>query len=272
MLFVLLVITGLAVGLLSSFFGVGGGIVTVPMLYTVFPNIPPQTVIGCSLGIICLNSIINTRNFILVGKKPDTKTSLIMGVFMIFGVVIGGKLTMTLEPKMIKQIFAFFLVAVAFKSLFAKIKSSNQLNWKPSHTFSFIIKTALLCLVGGVISGLTGLGGGAILVPLFMTVLHIPSRFIPAYSNVAMGLGTFAGTITYMVAKPDINIFENTLFSSFQVGYVNFGIIFLVFIGSFFTSKLGVGLTDKISPKTSKNLFGILLLVIASKIFYSLYS
>ena len=43
MIILILLVTGLSIGILSAFFGVGGGIIAVPMIYTIFPKIAPQT-------------------------------------------------------------------------------------------------------------------------------------------------------------------------------------------------------------------------------------
>ncbi len=270
-MFALLLFTGLAVGIISAFFGVGGGIITVPMLYTIFPQISPQTVIGSSLGLIFLNSILNTRNFMKIGKKPQFSVVILVGAFMMMGVIIGGKYNMTLGPKTIKTIFAVFAGLIGIRTFFSTTKAIDDETWSPSISKYFYFKCALTGLIGGVISGLTGLGGGAILVPLFITQLHMPIRWVPVYSNGAMAMGTLAGLVTYMLAKtPEVHL-GNSFFHKLQVGYVNFGIILVLFLGAFITSRYGVKFVQKVSAKRSKQLFAFLLWSVSIKIILNLY-
>jgi len=270
-MFALLLFTGLAVGIISAFFGVGGGIITVPMLYTIFPKISPQTVIGSSLGLIFLNSMLNTRNFIKVGRKPEFSYVALIGGFMIIGVIIGGKYNMTLEPKTIKTIFAVFAGLIGVRTFFSTTKALENDHWDPKKSPSLYIKCALTGLVGGVISGLTGLGGGAILVPLFITQLHMPIKWVPVYSNASMVLGTFAGFITYMLVQtPQVEL-GSEAFEKLQVGYINFGIILALFAGAFITSRYGVKFVQKVSAKRSKQLFAFLLWSVSIKIILNLY-
>lgn len=264
MTILLLIITGLMVGIISSFFGVGGGIVAVPVLYALFPNLPPQTIIGTSLGMIFLNSILNTFNFYNRGKRAETKIIFPMAIAIAIGVISGGKLTSVLNPKSIKIIFASVVFLVALKTLFTKIKATQDKDWTNNlKSTSSLIKSFFATFLGGIISGLTGLGGGAIIVPLFITILHMPFTEVPFYSNIIMGVGTLIGVSTYMLMTPTTPIQIGPFFEIFQIGYVNWGLTFFLFFGAYFTSPIGVKWSQNISPVITKRLFGTLLIIVA---------
>ena len=215
----LLVILGLLVGLISTIFGVGGGIIAVPSLYALFPKLSPQTVIATSLGMIFLNSLINTFNFYKLKFRAPLKIILILSINMIIGVILGGELTFYLNKITIKQIFVVVIVLVAFKTLLYKKKdSSNEVTWNVKG----LIMISLTALLGGLVSGLTGLGGGAVLVPLFISLLKLPLKKVPFYSNIAMASGTGAGVINYMLRTPKTPVsFEWEVLNHFQIGHVN---------------------------------------------------
>ena len=78
----ILLLAGVAVGVISAFFGVGGGVLIMPVLYSEFSFLPAQVAIASSLGLICLNSATNVFNFWRAGKKVDIKFSLFIVVFM----------------------------------------------------------------------------------------------------------------------------------------------------------------------------------------------
>ena len=268
MIYLLLVSTGILVGLISSFFGVGGGILAVPALYMIFPMIPPQVVIASSLAMIYVNSIINTFNFLRDGRKPRKELFLPIGIGIIFGVIVGSYLTDILLPNTIKLIFGIALVLAAIKTLFVDTKNLDDFaNIKNSFFIQIIAGTS--SFVGGIISGLTGLGGGIILVPLFITLLKIPFKWIPVYSNIGMALGTFAGIIFYSIKTTPSEIFQNDILNQLQSGYVNWGIVFFLFAGASISSKFGVSWSRKISHNKAKYLFFALLVIASVKILTS---
>ena len=74
------------IGFISSLFGVGGGVIAVPLLFFLFPHFPPQTIIGCSLCSISLNSLINLRNFFHHGIRPNPRILVPILIFSALGV------------------------------------------------------------------------------------------------------------------------------------------------------------------------------------------
>jgi uncharacterized membrane protein YfcA len=269
MIFVGLVVTGLIVGVFSSFFGVGGGILIVPTLYTFFEFLPPQVVIATSLSLIFFNSCINTFNFVKSGIRPNFSFLLPIAFAMIFGVIAGGKMALLLPPKTVKLIFSVFVFGIAIRTLLVKLKDETSSEWKPNTDFKSRSIAIIVGLIGGVVAGMTGLGGGAVLVPLFITVLHIPFKFISAYSNACMVVGTFAGMMTYLIEPTPTFIFNYEVLERGQIGFVNFSIVAALFIGSSLSSKFGVKLVKKVDPNLSKKLFAVLLIIISIKIFVS---
>jgi uncharacterized protein len=264
---VILLLTGVVVGFISSFFGVGGGIVTVPVLFSLFPVLPPQVVIACSLGVIMINSALITYQYVKAGKKLDKRIVIPLAIFMMLGVVIGGKLGIILPAQTIKKVFALILVAVALKMIFSKTQMQNKNDWEVIFNRKFHILMAVTSLLGGFISGLTGLGGGAILVPLFIILLKMPLGWVPLYSNAGMALGTMAGVVTYMLYSPIEMIFSESSLRFFQVGHVNWGIIAIIVAGAHISTKWGIQASQKISSSLANRLFAAMLLTLAMTIF-----
>ncbi|WP_417335487.1 sulfite exporter TauE/SafE family protein [Halobacteriovorax marinus] len=269
MLILGLIVTGIFVGLLSTFFGVGGGILIVPTLYTFFSFLPAQVVIATSLTLIFFNSTRNTYNFSKAGVKPNFKFVAPIALAMLIGVIFGGRLALTLDAKTIKLIFSIFVFIIAIRNIFNKNKVADHNNWSPKFTFTTISLGTLTGLVGGLISGLTGLGGGAVLIPLFILILDIPFKKLSVHSNACMVVGTFTGMLTYLIQPTPTFVFNYRILEMGQVGYVNFSIVIALFIGSSLSSKLGVILTQKVSPQVANMLFSILLIVISIKTFVS---
>lgn len=265
-----LIIVGVLVGIVSTLFGIGGGIIIIPSLYTIFPDVSAQVILASSLGIIFINSIINNYNFYKSNLRVHPKHLLTLAIFISAGAFIGSKLAIFLPPDTVKKIFGITLLVVATKTLLSRPVIESQKKWSIHNQNHVYTKLALMALIGGTISGLTGLGGGIILVPLFLTFLKMPYRQIPIYSNACMTFGTLSGVITYMTSTNAITdqLFTSSFLNTLQFGYVNVGIIMLLATGSIFSSRVGVKIGQKISPKLAKNLFAALLYIAASKILF----
>lgn len=267
-----LVLLGLIVGIVSSFLGIGGGIIIVPTLYYLFPALPVQGAIGTSLAIIFLNSLINVYNFYKIGKRPQISLATSLGIGLIIGILIGNEVSLMLNQIVLKKIFGVFLFVMAFKLLLGK-KSDSVQEHIPLTNKLEIIKLGCFSIFGGLIAGITGLGGGIIIVPLLLSSKKVPFSWISSYSNWAMAMGTLVGIIR--LSSEQIEFIQAPMPSElmpFQVGLINFGAAALVATGSFVSSRFGAKLTQIIDQKTAKRAFAILLIVIGSRILLSKFS
>lgn len=113
---IILLLIGLAAGMLSGMVGVGGGIIVVPAL-VFFLGFSQHQAQGTSLGLLLLPvgilAVINyyNRGFI------DIKVVIIMSIAFVIGGWIGSKLALTLPQETVKKVFAVLLFYTAFKML-----------------------------------------------------------------------------------------------------------------------------------------------------------
>lgn len=189
---------GVAAGLLAGLFGVGGGVIAVPVLYEVFRllNVPDavhmQMCIGTSLAIMAPTNI---RSYLAHRTSGAVLTDVVWqwtpGV--IAGIAIGS-LVATVAPSPVFKL-AFIIIAgiIAGKLLFA------QERWRlgddlPKHPLSRLFGLAV-----GLMASLTGVSGGS----LCTMVLTMYGR--PIHQAVATSAGivvpiTLAGTLGYVLA------------------------------------------------------------------------
>jgi len=112
----LLLLIGLAAGILSGLVGVGGGIIVVPALVFAL-GFTQQQAQGTSLGLLLLPiGIFAVINYYKQGYI-DIRVVVIMSIAFIIGAYLGSKFALTLPEKTVKRIFAIILFWAGIKML-----------------------------------------------------------------------------------------------------------------------------------------------------------
>lgn len=152
-----LVIVGVAVGLLSGMFGIGGGTVIVPAL--VWLGLTQRNAAATSMLAIVPTSISGVISYATCGNV-DWLAALLLFCGMFVGGQIGSWLLSRLPELVLRWIFVVFLVFVVL----------NQISFVPSrdqHITMSVLTGVCLVLLGvviGILAGLLGIGGGALAV------------------------------------------------------------------------------------------------------------
>ncbi|CAN7500146.1 sulfite exporter TauE/SafE family protein [Bosea sp. LjRoot237] len=259
-----LVAAGAVTGLLAGVFGVGGGAMIVPVLYEVFRviGVPEEVrmplVVGTSLAVIIPTSIRSYRAHLAKGMV-DTSIIRVWAVPVVLGVIGGSLIARYAPPDLFKAVF----VAVAFVSAMRLLFASDR--WKLGDKMPGPFLMRIYGLVIGVLSSLMGIGGGQ-LSSLFMTFYGRPIHQAVATSS---GLGiliSIPGALGYIYAGwPKMDILP-----PLSLGYVSF-IGFLLFIPtSIWTAPIGARLAHRLSKRRLEVAFGIFLLVVCARFFWSL--
>jgi len=109
-----LIIIGIAAGVLSGMFGVGGGIIIVPAL-VFFLGMTQHQAQGTSLGLMLLPiGILAAWNYYKTGNLNIKYGLIIAGAFVLGG-YFGSKISLSLDQVLVKRIFGFLMLAVALK-------------------------------------------------------------------------------------------------------------------------------------------------------------
>ena len=121
----ILILVGLAAGMLSGMVGVGGGIIIVPCL-VFFLGFSQKLAQGTSLGILLLPiGIMGAFQYYKQGYI-DFRVIAIISVAFFFGSYFGSKLALSLPQETIKKIFAVLMLLVAVKMLFFESKKTPE--------------------------------------------------------------------------------------------------------------------------------------------------
>jgi uncharacterized membrane protein YfcA len=105
---------GLAAGVLSGMFGIGGGIVIVPAL-VLLSNFSTKTALGTSLGALLLPVGLLGAYTYWENGNLDVRVSLLIAVGLTLGVAVGARLAQVLPAPLLQRLFAVFIMVLAVR-------------------------------------------------------------------------------------------------------------------------------------------------------------
>lgn len=115
--YIVVLAIGLAAGILSGFFGVGGGVLIVPALVLLLPGISQHTAIGTSLGALLPPvGLLGAYEYYKHGELNITY-ALLLGIGLIIGGFIGAKIAVQISGPVLRKAFAIFLIFISIRLL-----------------------------------------------------------------------------------------------------------------------------------------------------------
>jgi len=121
---VLYLALGLFAGTLGALFGVGGGILMVPVL-TILASMPQKEAQGISLTVMIVLSVVGAiRYHMNPDIHMDWRVIAIMSVTMLFGANIGASLAASLSNKALQIGFSVLLFIMGFRMIWSALKSA----------------------------------------------------------------------------------------------------------------------------------------------------
>jgi len=253
----LLAALGFLIGTVAAMVGIGGGVFIVPALTLIY-GFNSHNAVGTSLTVIVFTSLASTYRY-FKQRRIDYKVGLASAVTTVPGAFAGAYLTSLISSKMLGVIFAFFLLFVAFRMLFNLNLTGPRTfktwrGWRrklvdsDGNVFEYdanIVIGSFLSFLGGLSSGLLGIGGGALIVPILNLVVHLPIHITIATSMFIMIFTSISGVFTHI-----------------YLNNVNFEYAACLAIGVIFGAQLGAYTAKRTSAKLLKRIFGVVLIII----------
>lgn len=244
---------------LSTIAGLGGGIFLIPLI-VIFFNLPLKYVAGTILlamvPFTAVATISNVRNGYVYFR-----TGLIVQIGAIIGVLIGARYSAVLPNAILKGLFvavAFYLLISLYVSnrsgfnlaaqLFYRLKVLPPLIERDKTTGEKMSLTALIVIgsISGAMSGLLGIGGGFMFVPLFIAGMRLPIKIAVGTSLFMILLTSSAGAIQHAF-----------------LGHIRYDLAFLLAIGMMGGATIGTRVLKKVrEPFLMKMILVILLFAV----------
>ncbi len=252
--------TGAVVGFLAGLLGIGGGLIIVPILTTVFALYLPDTkdlvhlAIGTSLATILVTSFASVKAHHGHGAvRWDIVKVMTIGIFT--GGFLGGWGSQFFSSETLGHIFALFELLIALYML-ANIKPS------PHRELPGPAGNTLAGFVIGTLSSLVGIGGGTLTTPYLIWNNIKPHEAIATAAACSLPVAA-AGTFGFLLAGLHAEDLPKGAW-----GYIYLPAFFGIVAMSYFTAPLGAKLAHKLPAHLLKRLLGILLIILAIKMFF----
>ena len=256
----LLIVIGFMAGIAAGMFGIGGGLIIVPalMLLAGFSQVQAN---GTSLAVLLLPVGVFAVWAYYRSQYINIKTALCIALGLTLGTLGGAQFALILPSLLLKQIYGVFLFAMGWRfadvlNLWREIvhkqptQSENPLPF--SHPSLPLYVTLPLGLLAGMASGLFGIGGGAVIVPILVGFCGYDQK---------SAIGTSLGALLLPVGLPGVLLYA-------KAGQLALMTALPLALGVLMGAVFGARITISLPPITVKRIYGFFLIVLAVKFIF----
>lgn len=250
-------------GIIGSLVGLGGGIILVPaLLYfgvtlDFVPGLTPQTVVGLSVIMMIFVGLSSTLSYVKIGTV-DYKSALILFIGSVPGTIIGAWINRKLDVPSFNLYFGILLIIIALILLFKE--RFKPITWFKKHgkefsktdingnTYSYgypIWFALLMTFIIGITSGMFGIGGGSMIVPMLIILFLFPPHIAIATSMFLVFLTSIVNSATHI-----------------YFDHIPWQYVLAVVPGAYIGAKIGAAINKKMSSKSVILVLRIMLLVL----------
>ncbi len=222
-----LILVGVFIGTMSGFFGIGGGMILVPILLVL--GIDIKDAIGISIVQMVFSSVYGSylnhkKGSLVVGE------GIFVGFGGFLGGYIGGYVTQSISDAVLQFTFMGLLLFALFRLFFSQNHEDDSQTKSLNKGLLFIIGVGI-----GIFSMTLGIGGSIILTPLLVGLLHYPLKKAVSAGLFFVVFSSVAGMI-----------------SRLSSGSIDFSNGLVVAVASLLGVGIGIWLKDHITSKNHK--------------------
>jgi len=256
-------------GLLGSLTGLGGGVVLIPMMTLLF-GIDIRYAIGASLVSVIATSSGAASAYVKEGYT-NVRLGMILEVATSVGAIAGAAIAVYANTRFIGLLFGAVLLQSAWSAfqgaheefethppvkrlaMYLRLDGTYPVNGREKRYYvqSFPSGFALMG-VAGLLSGLLGIGSGAMKVIAMDRIMKIPFKVSTTTSNFMIGVTAAASAGVYLAR-----------------GYIEPGLAMPVMLGVLAGSLTGARILTRASTPLLRRVFGIVIAILAAQMIYS---
>jgi uncharacterized membrane protein YfcA len=250
-------LVGLASGFTSGLFGIGGGIVRIPIFVYLLPlfgvahPVLMHVAVGTSMALVLPSALASTRKQLALGNL-DLSFFKTWAVGILAGVLLGSALVPLASTEILQAIFAAFMVMVGVYEAFFKNRMVIA-KTAPRGAVKLALAAAIGCL-----AALTGTGGGTLTTP----ALQAFSMRLETAIATASATGLVSGAVATIGAV--ISGWHASDLPTYSLGYVDLAIFIAMMPTILIAAPLGVRAGHWLSETWLRRVYTILLFVIAA--------
>ncbi|MBT8103338.1 MAG: sulfite exporter TauE/SafE family protein [Gammaproteobacteria bacterium] len=265
MLGAIMLVTGCVAGVFAGLFGIGGGIVIVPVLEAalgflgVDAAIRMHVAVATSLATIIPTSISSARAH-HQRKSVDVDIVKRWAVFVLLGALLGAWIASQVHSRVLAMVFATLALLVAMKMVFLP-ETRNLTEDIPRGPLVTVIPTAI-----GVFSSMMGIGGGTFSV-MTLTLFNEPIHRAVGTAALFGLVISLPATIGFVITGwGDVRLPPGSL------GYVSLVGFACIAPTTVLAAPLGARIAHAFSAKRLSMLFGAFLVIASARLFYRAFS
>ncbi len=257
----LMVLTAFPVGFFAGFFGIGGGLITVPFLFFIFETLNLDNsyimhlAVGTSFSIIIPTSLVS----VLTHKKNkfvDNRIIKNYGLFVIIGVLLGTIFAALMQTK---SLVLFFSLVVYFLGTYLLLNANKVQKIKKNFE---LLPRIFFGFISGFVSAPMGIGGAVMNVPVLRYFGYPIKKAIGSAAAIGFIIALF-GAIGFLISGSFLK--ANLPLS---IGFINIP-AFLIFVPiTTFMARVGANSVNKIDKSKVQSLFGVFLYVVGTIFIY----
>ncbi len=253
-----LILVGVAAGVFSGLFGIGGGIIIVPALI-LLAGFPLVKATGTSLAAILLPVGILGVLAYYRAKTIDLRASAWIASGLLTSVALGAWFANRLPVGLMRKFFALFCLYVAWNFIdpVRRVKRAlgKEVAARPepeSDPRPNPLPLVAIGLLAGVMAGMFGIGGGNIIVPLLTLALGFPTK---------RAIATSLGAILLPFGLPGVLVY-------YHQGTLDLAAAAWVALGLFLGTVFGAKTTIRLPTATVRLLYGVFLVFVGARFFF----
>ncbi|GAB4313890.1 MAG: sulfite exporter TauE/SafE family protein [Methanobacteriaceae archaeon] len=257
--FLILIFTGICVGFATGLLGVGGGFILVPVQYWLLESIGINSTIairvafGTSLAVILPTAISGAYGH-YCRKCVFIKPAIILGIAGFFGGFIGGFIASNVNGDFLRVLFGFMLIIVSIQMIIFRNKTTKRERLENNYYY------ILWGLLAGILSGLLGVGGGIILVPILVLIMGFTMLEAVGTSTAVIIFTSIGGVASYIYNGLGVEGLP-----PYSLGYVNLFQMVILMLFTVPMAQIGLRAAHKLPDKYLKIIFVLVLFYMALK-------